>query len=42
MPEHDVAVVASSNSGHAADATKELISGLLEIYAAEKESGQPR
>jgi hypothetical protein len=42
VPEHDAAVVVASNSGQAADATKELIAGLLEIYAAEKESGKSR
>jgi CubicO group peptidase (beta-lactamase class C family) len=40
VPEHDAAVVAASNSGQAADATKELITGLLEVYAAKKQSGK--
>jgi CubicO group peptidase (beta-lactamase class C family) len=34
VPEYDVAVVAASNSGQAADATKELVTGLLERFAA--------
>jgi CubicO group peptidase (beta-lactamase class C family) len=36
VPEHDVAVVAASNSGRAGDATRELIAGLLEEFAARK------
>jgi hypothetical protein len=41
-PEHDAAVVTTSNSGQAADATKELITGLLEVYAAKNQSGKSR
>jgi CubicO group peptidase (beta-lactamase class C family) len=37
VPGHDAAVVAASNSGQAADATKELCSELLEEFAAKKE-----
>lgn len=36
IPEYDAAVVAASNSGQAADATKELITELLEEFAAKK------
>jgi CubicO group peptidase (beta-lactamase class C family) len=36
VPDHDVAVVAASNSGLAADATKELIAELLEEFAVKK------
>ena len=36
VPEHDAAVVAASNSGQAADATKELITELLREYVAKK------
>lgn len=35
-PEHDTAVVAASNSGEAADAEQELITELLEEFAARK------
>lgn len=42
VPEHDAAVVAASNSGQAADATKELCTELLEEFAAEKVSDNPR
>lgn len=34
VPDHDAAVVAASNSGQAADATKELITELLEEFVA--------
>jgi CubicO group peptidase (beta-lactamase class C family) len=36
VPDHDVAVVAASNSGLAADATKELIAELLEAFAVKR------
>jgi len=37
VPEHDAAVVAASNSGQAAAATKELCTDLVEEFAAEKQ-----
>jgi CubicO group peptidase (beta-lactamase class C family) len=36
VPESDVAVVAASNSGQAGDATKELVTELLERFAAKR------
>jgi hypothetical protein len=36
VPDYDVAVVAASNSGQAAEATKELIAELLEEFAVKK------
>ncbi|MGH9751237.1 MAG: serine hydrolase domain-containing protein [Blastocatellia bacterium] len=39
-PDHDAAVVAVSNSGQAADATKELITELLEDFVAHYGSGR--
>jgi CubicO group peptidase (beta-lactamase class C family) len=40
VPDHDAAVVAASNSGQAADATKELIAHLLEEFIAHYDGGR--